>query len=238
MAASSDQYENGASDKSAELGRLVAETLLKSPFLAMHPTLVPPTAALAAATIIGFGLSTQVAGTFFGALQGAMDVANRFAAEQGNAAAGPADDADGAKNNATPSHPNGAVDGAAAQHAGTMAEAPAQPMNGAAYVARTRRSGGKASTAKAQKIAASASASKVKDAAKKAVKANDLKRISGIGPKLEQLLNGLGIRAVEQIAAWSDDDVRRIDASLGIDGRIARDNWVEQAKALAARAAA
>lgn len=230
MAASSDQNENGTVDQSAELGRLAAEMLLKSPFLAMNPTLVPPTAALAAATIIGFGLSTQMAGAFFGALQGALDVANRFAAEQTNAAAGSARPQDGAAT----TQPNGAADGAERRDANAVNGAATQPAGTVASVAKARRSGRKVSTVRAEHAVNSAASATLKRTTKKSEKADDLKRISGIGPKLEQLLNGLGIRAVEQIAGWTDDDVRRIDAALGVDGRIARDDWVSQAKKLAA----
>jgi NADH-quinone oxidoreductase subunit E len=63
--------------------------------------------------------------------------------------------------------------------------------------------------------------------------ADDLKAISGVGPKLEQVLNGMGYRRHADIAAWTAAEVERIDAELGLDGRIARDGWVEQAKALA-----
>jgi len=61
---------------------------------------------------------------------------------------------------------------------------------------------------------------------------DDLKRISGVGPKLEQVLNGRGIRRLADIAALSAADVARLDAELGLDGRVARDDWVGQAKAL------
>ncbi len=68
--------------------------------------------------------------------------------------------------------------------------------------------------------------------AAKAVKADDLKAISGIGPKLEQVLNGMGLKRYADIAALTDADAERIEAELGFSGRIARDGWVEQAKAL------
>lgn len=62
-----------------------------------------------------------------------------------------------------------------------------------------------------------------------------LTRLKGLGPKAEALLNGLGIARFDQIAAWSEADVARIDADMGnFKGRIARDRWVEQAKFLAA----
>jgi len=65
--------------------------------------------------------------------------------------------------------------------------------------------------------------------------ADDLARIKGVGPKLVALLGELGVTTYAQIAAWSDDDVARIDAQLGrFAGRITRDQWIEQAKMLAA----
>ena len=67
----------------------------------------------------------------------------------------------------------------------------------------------------------------------KTAKADDLKAISGIGPKLEQVLNGMGFRRYADIAALEAADVARIEAELGFAGRIARDGWVEQAKTLA-----
>ena len=69
-----------------------------------------------------------------------------------------------------------------------------------------------------------------------AAAADDLARIKGVGPKLVALLGELGVTSFAQIAAWTDEDVTRIDAQLGrFAGRITRDQWVEQAKLLAAR---
>jgi len=65
--------------------------------------------------------------------------------------------------------------------------------------------------------------------------ADDLKKIKGVGPKLVTMLKEQGITTYAQIAAWSDADVARIDETLGrFKGRIERDQWVEQAKLLAA----
>ena len=75
----------------------------------------------------------------------------------------------------------------------------------------------------------------VSDAAGSGGDSDDLTRIKGLGPKLAGLLRGLGIARLDQIAAWSEADVARIDAQLGaFQGRIARDNWIEQARYLAA----
>ncbi|MCI5084808.1 MAG: NADH-quinone oxidoreductase subunit E [Rhodovulum sp.] len=66
-------------------------------------------------------------------------------------------------------------------------------------------------------------------------KADDLKMIKGVGPKLELMLNELGFYHFDQIAAWSADEVAWVDQNLkGFKGRVSRDNWVEQATTLAA----
>jgi predicted flap endonuclease-1-like 5' DNA nuclease len=65
---------------------------------------------------------------------------------------------------------------------------------------------------------------------------DNLRLMKGVGPKLAALLNGLGITRFAQIAAWTDADIARIDPQLGsFQGRIVRDNWVDQAHYLAAR---
>ncbi|WP_299597477.1 NADH-quinone oxidoreductase subunit NuoE [uncultured Tateyamaria sp.] len=64
--------------------------------------------------------------------------------------------------------------------------------------------------------------------------ADDLKLIKGVGPKLEGVLNGIGVFHYDQIAAWSDNEVAWADQNLvGFKGRVSRDNWVTQAQALA-----
>lgn len=65
-------------------------------------------------------------------------------------------------------------------------------------------------------------------------KADDLKRIKGIGPKLEAMLNGMGFFHFDQIAAWSPQEMAWVDQNLeGFKGRATRDQWVAQAKLLA-----
>jgi NADH-quinone oxidoreductase subunit E len=65
--------------------------------------------------------------------------------------------------------------------------------------------------------------------------ADDLKRIKGIGPKLETLCNSLGFYHFDQIASWTEDEVAWVDQNLeGFKGRVTRDDWVAQAKLLAA----
>lgn len=65
--------------------------------------------------------------------------------------------------------------------------------------------------------------------------ADNLKEIKGVGPKLEQLLHSLGFYHFDQIAGWTVDEVSWVDQNLkGFKGRVSRDNWVDQAKTLAA----
>ena len=64
---------------------------------------------------------------------------------------------------------------------------------------------------------------------------DDLTRIKGVGPKLVALLGSFGITRYDQIAAWSEADIARIDPQLGaFQGRIVRDDWVGQCRYLAA----
>lgn len=63
---------------------------------------------------------------------------------------------------------------------------------------------------------------------------DDLKKLKGVGPKLEEKLNGLGVWHYHQIAAWTEEEVTWVDAHLNFKGRIGRDGWVAQAKQLAA----
>ncbi|MCA0050753.1 NADH-ubiquinone dehydrogenase [Mesorhizobium sp. B283B1A] len=69
----------------------------------------------------------------------------------------------------------------------------------------------------------------------KPAKPSDLKAISGIGPKLEKVLNGLGIWTYAQIAAWSRQEIAWVDDYLSFNGRIGRDDWTAQATALSAK---
>jgi NADH-quinone oxidoreductase subunit E len=70
--------------------------------------------------------------------------------------------------------------------------------------------------------------------APRAGKADDLKKIKGVGPKLEALLHMLGFYHFDQVASWTKEEVSWVDRNLeGFEGRVSRDNWVEQAKLLA-----
>jgi len=64
--------------------------------------------------------------------------------------------------------------------------------------------------------------------------ADDLTRMTGIGPKLSIALADLGVTRFAQIAAWKADDLAKMDATLSLKGRAVREAWVAQAKRLAA----
>jgi predicted flap endonuclease-1-like 5' DNA nuclease len=64
---------------------------------------------------------------------------------------------------------------------------------------------------------------------------DDLKKIKGVGPKIEDLLHTLGIYHFDQIADWGAPEIAWMDSNLeGFNGRVTRDDWVGQAKLLAA----
>lgn len=62
--------------------------------------------------------------------------------------------------------------------------------------------------------------------------ADDLTRIKGIGPVIARKLEAAGIRRYAQIAAWTDADVQTFSDQLAFKGRVQRDQWREQARAL------
>ena len=64
--------------------------------------------------------------------------------------------------------------------------------------------------------------------------ADDLKLISGVGPKLEKTLNDMGFWHFDQVEKWGKAEIEWVDSRLRFKGRIERDDWMAQAKILAA----
>ncbi len=66
-------------------------------------------------------------------------------------------------------------------------------------------------------------------------KADDLKMLKGVGPRLESILNEMGFFHYDQIAAWTPEEVAWVDEAMsGVNkGRASRDGWVSQARVLA-----
>lgn len=65
---------------------------------------------------------------------------------------------------------------------------------------------------------------------------DDLKRITGIDNDIEARLRKLNVIQYHQIAAFSDDDIAKVDDALGLNGQIEREDWVGQARELMAEA--
>src|SRR5690606_10365739 len=60
---------------------------------------------------------------------------------------------------------------------------------------------------------------------------DNLRLIKGVGPKLNSLLNNLGITRFDQIAEWKEAEIEEVDKYLeSFSGRITRDSWIGQAK--------
>ncbi|RWD33511.1 proton-conducting membrane transporter [Mesorhizobium sp.] len=116
-----------------------------------------------------------------------------------------------------------------------LVSTPAPAKSASAKPAATR-SAAAPKPAAPKAAAPKAAAKKAAPASTKAAtgKADNLRRLIGIGPVNEKLLKGLGVTSYAQIAAWTAADVKRIEDVLNFDGRIAREQWIEQAKLLAA----
>ncbi len=91
----------------------------------------------------------------------------------------------------------------------------------------------KAAAPKAEKPKAEPKAEKPKAAPKADAGADDLKKLSGVGPALEKKLLEAGVTTFAQIAAWTEDDVAAMDEKLSFKGRIEREGWIAQAVELA-----
>ncbi len=125
----------------------------------------------------------------------------------------------------------------AAKKAATKAKAPAKTAAKAPPKAKTaEKTPSKAKAAKPAVAAAPVAAGEARPETLTAPResgADDLKLISGVGPKLEGVLNELGFWHFDQIAKWTEAEVAWVDSRLKFKGRIARDNWIAQATELA-----
>ena len=175
---------------------------------------VHPVAGAAAISAIGIGLASHAFGVWMGALTGAAGVSQRLF---DSSALGEESTKDGQ---------------AEAKPAGEDMAASGKSARAKAAVA-TKRSAATV-TVKSSRIASATDAqSRNSKRSAMPLPTDDLKAIAGVGPKLEQVLNGLGIRSYGQIATWTGEEIAAIEETLGFKGRIARDDWTGQAAALA-----
>jgi len=162
-----------------------------------------PVAGAAAWSAFGFGLASHAFGVWMGVMVGAGNAAQRLLATDEKSGAVADEKSDA---------------GAGVESvAPSRRQSPARLRVVATQAAPVNRPAASAAAAPASKVQA----------------VDNLKVIDGIGPKLEQVLNGLGVRSYAQIAAWTGEDVARIEDTLGLEGRVARDDWTGQAAALA-----
>lgn len=210
---------------------------LPMPALMLHPI-----AASAAVTAVGLGMASHMSGLFLGALEGTIGMSRRLGLPIADGVAemafgSAASDASGA--DVVPTRPAGP--GRPAAMAFKTSPGKTSPVASGA-VAELKSAAEAAADAVAESADASVAAAgktaadglqpeafrRPRDMAKPA-KPDDLKLISGIGPKLEQVLNGLGIWTFAQIEALDAAEAAWLDDYLQFRGRIERDGWQRQA---------
>lgn len=135
---------------------------------------------------------------------------------------------------------------AAVSGAGKVVSEAIAAGNGAPTSKKAEAAAKRASTPKAAKPAAKAEAPKAEakkaapkkaaPKAKAAAGADDLTRISGVGPVIVKKLHDLDVTSFAQIAAWTPEDITAMDDKLNFKGRIDRDEWLKQAAEFAKEA--
>lgn len=198
-----------------------------------------PVGGMAAVSAVGLGLSSQAFGLWLGAVVAGIEASQRMFSTLAD---------DGASERAllkakVSERAKAAADllmadanAAASRAHPAETQPPAGPK--ARPAARSRVPSVKKVTAARTKPAETAGKPRKPVAAARPERPDDLKAISGIGPKLEQVLNGLGLWSYAQVAALGEDEIAWLDDHLGFGGRIGRDGWVEQARKYEAAKAA
>lgn len=210
--------------------------------VALNPLMANPAIMMAAATAYGIRMTGQWASLFLNAMQDQAERTNAAAAETEVAEVKPAAEAQVAEAQpvaaAVKAEAKLAVEPATVKAAEAKVAKPLvvdvpenEPLSArvsaddviekrarkAAKVAKVRKSAEKAAVAKAPVSAG-----------------DDLKRISGIGPKLANVLTGHGVVTFAQLADMDEAGLAALDAELGLEGRILRDDWAGQARRILA----
>jgi NADH-quinone oxidoreductase subunit E len=203
-----DDRKPEAEDAAADLSRF-AEASAK--------LFAEQTAAMAVMTAYGMSVAAQMTSFMLGAMRGP-------AAAEGADGIRPAEATPAAETQPSakvvPLRPRGAKVSRPSE-----VDVAAKPAQKVAKAVKAKASAAVAPASKPTRAAA-----KVAD--KPASEGDDLKKISGLGPRLEQELNARGIRRYADIAALSKTAVKKLDGELGLEGRVVRDDWAGQAKAL------
>ncbi|MBC2773600.1 5' DNA nuclease [Rhizobium sp. AQ_MP] len=238
----------GSSDKGGKKGPDEPASDARAPE-GLEDLMTNPAAAMAAATAFGFGMAAQMGKLFLGSIQGAMEVTGQIARqleeERKAAEAKPAAErevkaeAPVVKVKPEPAPAKVKSEKPAAPQVKAKAATRAKPAVAKAVKpkpapkAKTVEKPAAAPKGKAKlepKVEVAAPAPKPKKASGKA---DDLKRIDGIGPKVEQVLKGRGITRFQDLAEMEETALIALDTELGLDGRVLRDDWAGQARRLA-----
>ena len=202
-----------------------------------------PLAGAAALSALGVGLASQAFGAWMGALAGAAEISQKLFQPV---------DAAQADDDAFTEHPRHSAirDEAAARQAlidktKTLAARKARASSASVRAPRTAAAAeGKMDATQGATVAEIAAApvaivpmtagnDRLPKTLARPAAPDNLKAIAGIGPKLEQVLNGFGIWTYDQISAWTAEEIVWMENHLGLVGRIGRDGWQEQAATLA-----
>jgi len=237
-----DSLPSGQLPDAAELERLKKQMVALMPKDLTETTslMAQPMVGAVALSALGFGMATQAFGMWVGAVAGAVEASQRVMNFDLPAGGTVADDA------SLPVKPTPVSARAKSAVDMLIADAKVAAKETVGAVARpVAKAPGRPRVAKAAPVqvvkpvvavgARSAALSKPVPMARPA-QPDDLRAISGVGPKLETVLNGLGIWTYEQVSRLSKGEIAWLDDYLGFKGRIDRDGWVAQAAKLGGKA--
>lgn len=221
---------------------------LRKDIVATVKLMVHPTAPVAAMSAFGFGLAAHAFGIWAGTVIGAAQASQRLFAplddprESGRPAAGviplPARSRPALK--VVPKVEEPAPAPEPARRSVARLESAVEPVQPVALKAKAEKPAAPRTAPAAKRPAVVADVPKKGPRSPRAVERplvpDDLKAISGIGPKVEKVLNDLGVWTYAQVAGWKKDEIAWLDDYLSFKGRIDRDGWIAQAATLAAGA--
>lgn len=220
-----DDDERPVADAAADLSRF-AESSTK--------LFAEQAAVLAVMTAYGMSVAAQMTGMMLSSLRGPADASEMPVPEQKAEPAEqkPTESTQPSSAKVLPLRPRAETATIA------TADVVAKPEQRPARTAKAKVASAKPSPVKAKPSPAKAKTSTKAEPAKVAsippasIGADDLKKISGIGPRLEQVLHDRGIATYADVAALSKAALKKLDTELGLEGRVVRDDWAGQAKAL------
>lgn len=213
-----------------DLTRMMPQEMANAVNLFAHPV-----AGAAAFSALGLGLASHAFGVWVGALTGAAEMSQRLMQPV-------LDDFPGSTESFA--HEAPAAKAPAARARATIRKLIAEAQSAAEKIAEpvveTTEEVQSPAVAEAPAVAAVMAAVLPEDSSRpaaidKPAAPDDLKAITGVGPKLEKVLNDLGVWTYAQVAAWTPAEIAWMDDYLGFKGRVERDGWLMQAAALAAK---